>query len=219
MLKKVLFSVLGILMCFGVAAQASLIDVAVSQYGDVDMLDGFVQPDGSFNWNNLRGLPGEGVNGAPGITDTWLRPGSEDISWQQTGFAGVLEEITSAYVFMGHGGFGLDGIVPVFSLFGEEVRAISSSSGINGNQYLIDVFNITGFAERLLGENLNFSLGSIAFGDNGAIDFSTVVAFGVPASAAPVPEPATMLLFGTGFAGLVGVQLWKKRKEKKTDEV
>jgi hypothetical protein len=28
----------------------------------------------------------------------------------------------------------------------------------------------------------------------------------------PVPEPATMLLFGTGIAGIVGIRLRKKKK-------
>lgn len=219
MLKKMLFLFLAMFMYSCVVSQASLVDVAVSQYGDMDMLNGSVEFDGSFNWKDLKGLSGEGAVGSNGgMTDTWIMHGYEDISWQQTGFSGVLEEVTSAFMFIGHGGFGING-APVLSLFGQELGALSTSpSGVSENRYYVNIYDITGLAGRLLGENLDFSLAFPGFGDNGAIDFSTVVAFGTPAYATPVPEPGMLLLFGTGFIGLIGSQI-RRKKEKMASKV
>ena len=38
------------------------------------------------------------------------------------------------------------------------------------------------------------------------------ITFAVWSESTPVPEPATMLLFGTGLAGLVGSRLRRRKK-------
>ena len=48
--------------------------------------------------------------------------------------------------------------------------------------------------------------GQVFFGGEVDMTFTTYV------DNAPVPEPATMLLFGTGLAGLVGSRLRRKKK-------
>lgn len=65
-----------------------------------------------------------------------------------------------------------------------------------------------------LGNNIRFSWISVASGSG--IDpytygnFLDAAAFGVDEGGDPVPEPATMLLFGAGLAGLAGLRLKKK---------
>lgn len=217
MFKKMLSIVLGILL-YSFAANASLISGGVaSQYGDIDKLDGKVLSDGSFNYEHLRWLTGEGIGDVVGITDTWLRPDGQKISWHQPGFAGALEEVTSAFVIFGHGGFGLYG-APTLSLLGQELGTISTSPyGVSENRYYVDVFSVSNIV-GLLGEDLDFSLNFTGIGDNGAIDHITVIAFGTTPS--PVPIPATGLLFGSGIAGLAGMRRYQeKRKGKNIDKV
>lgn len=54
--------------------------------------------------------------------------------------------------------------------------------------------------------NANFKFG-LSFGEDSQGYFDNVVI-----NTAPIPEPATILLFGTGLAGLIGTRLRKKKK-------
>lgn len=48
--------------------------------------------------------------------------------------------------------------------------------------------------------------------DNNAVEYVEDWNWTIRATGTPIPEPATMLLFGTGLAGLVGARLRRKRK-------
>lgn len=57
----------------------------------------------------------------------------------------------------------------------------------------------------------NFDAIAVAFIMGGTTGFRAVDNIQLESAAAPVPEPATMLLFGTGIAGLVGTRLRRKK--------
>jgi hypothetical protein len=57
---------------------------------------------------------------------------------------------------------------------------------------------------RLIVENNSSSVTSYPENEYGKIDYNLVGSFEIYGTAAPVPEPATMLLFGSGLIGLAG---------------
>lgn len=87
--------------------------------------------------------------------------------------------------------------VPNYDVYGAGMQTRPNPAD-NDERYLIMPTSITTNA-------LRFS-GNPADGDR-LFSVSEIQAYG-----APVPEPATMLLFGTGIAGLVGSRLKRKKK-------
>ncbi len=204
----------------GVYAYATTFDMMAGMSVKVTWGDDSIS---DFTWSSPGGLAG-GVSDLGGFT-----LGSIGDSYSQSWVLGILEPYTSKtiqsiFIDAGTGN-------AVFDVLKETEGTANSGAG-----YPFTVTNSTGNFDITATYSGTVQIGSAApVGDLYRylnIDFTSTAAnyqgyFGVgdyltfradtdnlmyENDIAPVPEPATMLLLGTGFAGLIGFRLRKKKK-------
>jgi len=173
-------------------------------YGDMDGF-GFGLTDGdSFSPSTIvTELDDEG------ITDRGLY-GTQ--SWMHTYDISGLGTITSASIEVLIGGLGAYGGAGSLYVDNQFVGLLTDGDTCGDpigctNTAELNTFDLMGYSSYLDGAT-SISVGYTYSGDFWALDYSLLTISDNGAN--PVPEPATMILFGTGLAGLAGL----KRKKK-----
>jgi hypothetical protein len=174
-------------------------------YGDIDGMGISGLSDGAaFDWTAVT----SGAADAGTITDQWMYA---DHSWTHTYDISGLGTLTSATLEIATGGQGWYGLTSIYIddiLVGTLTDGDTNDGGTNENLYQVDTFDLLSLGVNFQGASTLKTV-HVNSGDGWALDYSLLT---ISDDAAPVPEPATMLLFGTGIAGFVGSRL---RREKK----
>ncbi len=211
MFLQLFTAVIGTVVFMGVAmatpvSSLSSLEIRFSIAGDIDGLNLGLSPGEEFDWMDLPwGNVGEGA------FDALIGgPSMPEISWTQDGFEDF--DVLAGVGIIGSGGWGGVGILPELSLNGHVVGQFGDVTD-GANLYSIDFFNLTPFAGNL-GQTLEFGFNtpySSGWWDTGAIDFMVVGVIGTPTGSTPVPEPTTLVLFGTSIVAFAGARFKKKK--------
>ena len=174
---------------------------------------GYVSQDFSVSWSNFD----ESLNDQPfnwALVDPWFQ-GPQTI---ELPLDSVLDGIVSAYFKIILGGSGdLEQPATAF-LNGYNLGLVSIGDGniLGANIYKLDTWSLGSDVIGSLSplNNLDIVVGQDGWTFTGAQLSGSRLVWEDDNGTAPVPEPATMILFATGLAGLIGVNA-KKRKNKK----
>ena len=189
-LSKVLtmLLILGVFSSAGVAVAAP---VTVSDlFGDQDGFGIGVLDGQDFDWSLIGGAD------ADGLTDTWV---TNNQSWAHTYDLSGISTLTSAYLEVFTGGAGTDGTFGPADLLIDGTLVGQLTVGYNPisgyNKAVKDVYDLMPFSSLLVGANTILVSTGL---DSWALDYSLLSLEGT----ATVPEPSTLLLFGTGLMGI-----------------
>lgn len=124
------------------------------------------------------------------------------------------EDIVSADLSIILGGAGTSGGVTSVAFNGFNLGPVTVGYNSVGNMYALDVYPLLPEIVSSLGAINTLKIQTNSGDGYVPLGFSLDGQVADNGGTAPVPEPATMLLFGTGLVGLVGTMKKKKKKNK-----
>ena len=142
------------------------------------------------------------------ITDWHMATYSDILTiWDSYG----LDELTGAFTPTTDNGDGhIDGLSLDYKHWVGRYDRVLDVGNSNSYHYEVNMGTVlSGDGLSIVGLNGGINVGTA---DHETFPGAFVVAYHKPDFQTPVPEPATMLLFGTGIAGIVGSRLCRKKK-------
>ncbi|OPX35082.1 MAG: hypothetical protein B1H12_09420 [Desulfobacteraceae bacterium 4484_190.2] len=228
-MKKKLLSILATgLFLIGVTGIANAITISVSQggniLGNIKSYSGNLSGAENYDWYNAKNHVHNGPTAVEKQGQIFFYEGSDGLSFN-TIFSSVGDNTISKVEWdITIAGSTSD---PSVLVTDDQCELTESSTDnvFEGRWKYVQYLGDGGTIGEISGNTWSVTIDPVfydnitslkAYGTSNSIslnlDLNKKIVFTIANSSAPVPEPATMLLFGTGLAGLVGIKLSKKKK-------